>query len=131
MAGTRLSLTDEGKTMAQEAMDRKGLTQAQLASKTYLEDVTDSISDKTVQNFLSQNAILMRYFHAICGTLELDWEVVSGRKSEDLSSEANASSSGSASATTNANSTNSPQIYQSAGVNEGFMIGTIGTFNQK
>lgn len=128
MAGTTLSLTDKGKTMVEEARLKKGWTQDQLASNTYLEGKEEPISGKTIQNFLSQQAISMRCFHAICHSLELDWEVVTGRKPVQENVQTNASDSGTASTTTISNNTvNQSDVKVKPG---GIVIGIAGTVNQ-
>jgi DNA-binding Xre family transcriptional regulator len=69
-------------------------------------------SDDTLRAFLHGKPVDRETFMRFCEALELNHE--------DLIQEPSAS-----------NSTSGTQINQSAEINNGFMIGTIGTFNQK
>ena len=84
MSGKSLTLCDAGVELVTEALTTKGWSHEMLAQKTIPERngsrQGDAISTKTVQKFVHQELISVPIFQAICANLELDWEVMAGRK---------------------------------------------------
>lgn len=85
MATTTLAVCDSGLEIAKEAAEKKGWVQSDIAKNSFPiggegKYLGEPISDKTVQKFMGQKAISLKFFQAICTALEIDWEVASGRK---------------------------------------------------
>lgn len=51
----------------------------------------DPISQKTVQKFIHQESISVPIFQAICASLDLDWEVMAGRKAPEAATQTSVS----------------------------------------
>lgn len=84
MSGATLSTCETGLTVIENALIEKGWSKQMLASKTIPPDrdgqcFGEPISYKTVQIFFNGKPISLRVFHAICASLDVDWQVVAGR----------------------------------------------------
>jgi len=96
MSGKSFTLCDAGVDIVNKALTAKGWSHETLAKKTVPPDrggqsQGDPISTKTVQSFIHQKPISVSFFQAICASLELDWEVMAGRKAPEAATQTSVS----------------------------------------
>lgn len=133
MATTTLAVCDSGLEIIKEAVEKKGWVQSDIAKNSFPiggegQYQGEAISVKTVQKFMGQKDISLKFFQAICTALEIDWEVVSGRKDTATADESQKADG--------ANETNMQNqqggVVQNVINNSGKVIGTLnvsGTVN--
>ncbi len=77
-----LVVCPEGIKLAISALTTKGWSREVLAGKVTVETQKEvkSVSKQTIDKFFAGKAVDRSYFAAICNTLQLDWEIISGVK---------------------------------------------------
>jgi hypothetical protein len=79
-----LAATELGKQLIQKALDAEGWTAEDLS--LYFDDNSEvSVGRSTAYNFGNGLNVRPEKFQAMCGVLNLDWEIVSGRKGQVVS----------------------------------------------